>query len=171
MKISFALILFSSMSEFVLGQEIVKNEVDEFTGSRVIESSWESLTKNSSLYSYVRFRKIDDEVFLNFKFMIGNKVFSVDKGEVLYLKFVDDEIVKLFNAEYQLSNFGDGAIGIVGSQMLGVELICLIDNTILLKLKEKNLDKIRVYTSKGYAETNIKSKQALKLNELARLLN
>ena len=171
MKYFILILLFTTGVNYTFGQKLVKNEVDEFTGKIVKETSWETLNKKSELYSYVRFRKVDSTTYFVFKMMIGNTVYSVDKGEVLYLKFTDNEIVKLSNSEYQLTTYGGGATGLAGSKMLGVELTCIINKETLLKLEEKTLVKVRVYTSDGYVEAEVKDKQAENFKELAKLIN
>lgn len=169
-KIILILIIITS-ANYTFGQELTKNEVDEFTGKTVKETSWETLNKKSKLYSYVRFRKVDSTIYFVFKMMIGNKVYSVDKGEVLYLKFADEEIVKISNSQYQLTTYGAGAVGLIGSKALGVELTCLINQETLSKLEEKTLAKVRVYTSDGYVEAEVKEKQAENFKELAKLID
>lgn len=103
--------------------------------------------------------------------MIGNKVYSVEKGEVLYLKFTDEEILKISNSENQLTTYGAGATGLAGSKMLGVELTCIINQANLSKLQEKTLAKVRVYTSDGYVEAEVKDKQAGIFKDLAKLID
>lgn len=55
-------------------QEIVKNEVDEFTGNRVIETSWEKLAWGLGVPSgiYTRIRSINGNMLLDMKYMIGS---------------------------------------------------------------------------------------------------
>src|SRR5690606_35753593 len=127
MKKIILILIIITCANYTFGQELTKNEVDEFTGKTVKETSWETLNKKSKLYSYVRFRKVDSTIHFVFKMMIGNKVYSVEKGEVLYLKFADEEIVKISNSQYQLTTYGAGAVGLIGSKALGVELTCLIN--------------------------------------------
>jgi hypothetical protein len=169
-KIILILIIITS-ANYSFGQDLTKNEVDEFTGKTVKETSWQILNKKSALYSYVRFRKVDSTIYFVFKMMIGNTVYSVDKGEVLYLKFADEEIIKLSNTQYQLTTYGAGATGLAGSKMLGVELTCIISQEILSKMVEKTLAKVRVYTSDGYVEAEVKEKQAENFMELAKLID
>ena len=164
-------LLLTTSFHYTFGQKIVKNEIDEFTGKTVKETSWLTLNKSSKLYSYVRFRKVDSTIYFVFKMMVGNNVYSVDEGEVLYLKFTDDEVLKISNSHYQLTTYGAGATGLIGSKALGVELTCIINPAILSKLEEKTLAKVRVYTSQGYAEAEVKKKQADSFKELAELID
>lgn len=172
MKNIIALFILILISYSNFGQQIVKNEVDEFTGKTLKATSWETLNKKSSLYSYVRFQKVDNTLYFYFKMMIGNgkKVYSVDQGEVLLLKFSDDEIIKVTNLEYEITTHGAGAKGLSGSNILGAELVCLINKEILNKFKEKTISKVRVITSIGYVEAEVNEKQAEKFKELASLL-
>lgn len=166
-------LLLTTSFHYTFGQKIVKNEIDEFTGKAIIETSWETLNRKTKLYSYVRFRKIDNSTFLFFRMGTGsgNKAYSVENGEVLFLKFTDDEILKLTNHQYQITSVGGGAIGLIGSKGLGLELSCKIDEEILLKLKDKTIAKVRVYTSEGYAEAEVNKKHAENFKDLAKLIN
>tara|TARA_R100000353_G_scaffold43121_1_gene34523 strand:- start:71472 stop:71993 length:522 start_codon:yes stop_codon:yes gene_type:complete len=166
-------LLFILSASLTFGQKLVTNEVDEFTGNTIMETSWEVLNRKSKLSSYVRFRKIDNRIYLNFRMTsgYGSRTFSVDEGEVLYFKFSDDEILKLSNTDYQLTTIGGGTIGLLGSHGVGLELTCRISQEILAKLSQKTLDKVRVYTSIGYVEAEVKRKRAETFKELARLIN
>lgn len=153
------------------GQELERDEIDEFTKSHVQTTSWETLTKKYPLYSYARLRKIDSRYIFDVKLMGGSKIFSVDKGKTLFLKLENEDIIEIYNTEYELSNYGDGAIGLIGSQALGVHLKCSINSEQLEKLRKKNLVKIRLYSSIGYREMDIKEKQAEKFMEMMNLIN
>lgn len=171
MKNIILILFFLISANWSFGQKLAKNEIDEFTGKTVIETSWETLNTSSKLYSYVRFRKVDSTIYFNFKMMSGGRVYSVDKGEVLYLKFADETIVKVSNSKYELTTYGAGAVGLIGSRALGVQLTCIINQSTLLKLEEKTLAKVRVYTSNGYLEAKVKKKQAERFKELAKLID
>ena len=170
MKKIILIFMIITSANYTFGQLLTKNEVDDFTGKTVEETSWETLNKRAEFYSYARFRKVDNRIYFVFKMMIGNKVYSVEKGEVLFLKFADDEIVKISNSKHQLTTYGAGAIGIAGSKMLGVELTSIIDQETLSKLGEKTLVKVRVYTSDGYVDAEVVEKQANKFKKLAKLI-
>tara|TARA_R110000851_G_scaffold157058_4_gene299844 strand:- start:11494 stop:11982 length:489 start_codon:yes stop_codon:yes gene_type:complete len=158
------------ISNLTFGQKLKKNEIDEFTKSHIQTTSWETLSKKHPLFSYARLRKIDSVYIFDVKLMGGNKVFSVDKGENLYIKLDDDEIIKIYNTEYELSNYGEGAVGILGSQSLGVYLKCSIRKEQLKKLREKKIIKIRLYSSNGYREADVKSKHAKKFIKMMNLI-
>lgn len=170
-KIILSLLLVLS-TQLMYGQEIVKNETDEFTGASLVRTSWEKLNWGETLLSYVSFGKVDDTYLLILKVMLRyGKVFSVDKGQVIYIKFSDDEILKLYNSEYQISSAGAGAVGITGSAVQGVMLTYVIDEEKLQKLKEKIIIKVRVNTTNGFGESKVKTKRAKKLQKLASLLD
>ena len=170
MNRNFYILLVILTTNLTFGQKLEKDEIDEFTKSRVQVTSWETLTKKPPLFSYARLRKIDSLYIFDVKLMGGSKVFSVEKGEVLYFKFEDDEIIKIYNTEYELSNYGAGAIGLLGSDALGVYLKCLIDNEQLKKLRNKSLIKIRFYSSNGYREVDVQKKHAEQFMTMMRLI-
>lgn len=173
MKNIILILFFVSIANYSFGQKLVKNEVDEFTGKTVKETSWETLHRSMTLNSYVRFRKVDNTIYFVFKMGVGfgKTVYSVDEGEVFYLKFTDDEIIKISNSQYELTTIGGGSVGLLGSSGFGVELTCIINQETLLKLEEKTLAKVRVYTSDGYVEDEVNKKRAETFKKLAKLID
>ncbi len=171
MKHIYCILFIILTSNLTSGQELEIDEIDEFTKSHVQTTSWETLTNRSPLYSYARLRKIDNRYVFDVKLMGGSKVFSVDEGNNLLLKLENEEIIEIFNKNYELSNYGEGAIGIIGSQSLGVFLKCSISHEQLQKLRQKKLEKIRLNSSNGYREAEVKSKQAEKFMKMMNLIN
>lgn len=150
-------------------QEIVKNEVDEFTGKTVKVSNWEVLNKSSKLYSYVRIQQVDELYYFDFKFMASNDVYTVTEGENLMLKLNDESILKLYNPKLNISNYGEGSIGIAGSKMFGMNITCALTKEQLLELSNHEIIKTRIQTESGYFENEVKMKQAKKVKELIQL--
>lgn len=173
MKNSILLFFFISFvfNQPLFSQEIERNEVDEFTGKNIIETSWEPMIKSWSLYSLHRLRKVDDQYYFDFKMMtIGYDPFVVEEGEVLFFKFKDGEVLKLNNAELDFSGTGDGAIGNTGSNAMGIDLTFGLTNAFLEKLQTKIVTGIRLYTDDGYIEDKVKEKRAKKFRELMKLI-
>jgi len=166
----FYLLVLLLITNLSFGQKLERDEVDEFTNSRVQETSWVIFSKKLPLYTHIRLRKVNDSYLFDVKFLGGSKVFSVDKGLVLYLKFDDDEIIKIENSKYTIASYGAGAIGLIGSQSLGVYLKCIIDKEKLTKLQQKTVVKMRVYTSNGYREVDVKRKYAERFKKLMSLI-
>ena len=154
-------------------QKLVTDKKDEFTGKYVKETSVEILSHpfKMSGYSYdFRFKSVDTDIYLNLKIMsISNSVFAIKDGNVLMLKMGNDSILKLSNSEYTISQQGKGASGIVGSACQGVSLYFLLSKEDIHVIKNTKIVKVRLYTTGGYSEQDVKAvadkrvKDALKL--------
>lgn len=168
MKKLLFLLLFIPLVSF--GQKIIKNEVDEFTNNAVKITSWVKVVMNSNINAYVKSRKINKNYFLDFKMILDDKAYSIDKGEVLYLKLSNDKILKLVNLSYELVSVGGGSVGISGSNLLGIGFTCEISEEILNILIETPIVKLRVYTSEGYKEEIVKQKRAKKFIKMLEII-
>lgn len=168
----FTLILFPVL---LFSQKIERNEIDEFTGKEIIETSWELLTKDrkAKIASYARYRKIDEILYLDVRMILPyHDFFTVREGDVFYIKFSDDEVITLQNNELTFSGIGKGSIGLSGSEANGIFLSFNItsDKTIQ-KLKENQINKIRLYTTNGYMNAEVKEKYSKKMNDLTGLIS
>ena len=165
-------ILFIVSVNISFGQKLTKDETDDFTGSSIKETSWETFSKKSSFYSYTSFQKIDDRIFLKLKMVIngGRDAYYVDEGQVLFLRMDDEDIIKLNNPKSRRSSIGEGATWLAWSGVFGIELRFKIESEILKKLKTKLVSKIRIYTDDGYVESKVKEKQAKKFRKLIPLI-
>jgi hypothetical protein len=156
---------------FCFGQKLVKNEVDEFTGISVKTTSLEQLVSESpwggnSFHLSESVKRINDNYYLIVRFSLDN-VFSVASEQKLMIKLENDSIVTLLNKEYDISSNGRGAIG--GKQ--GVYLTYPIESDDLDLLKENKATKIRIYTTDGYLEKDIKEKNQDKIKKCIELVS
>lgn len=158
------LILFIAISFSVVynsySQELVENKIDDFTNKTVKKTSWERLFLSKKGNVYFRISNIDNSYYFDFKYMDGS-VFSVEKGAKLMFKLENDSIYSLENLEYGITGYGDGAIGLVGSQGMGIKLSYVsLDDPNFEILGNKKVKKLRFYTSKGYVEEDLKPEKA-----------
>jgi|TARA_R110002153_G_C13010229_1_gene466191 hypothetical protein len=167
-KLLFILLFIITSASF--SQKIVKHKIDEFTNQVIKDTSWEKLAWNGNMNALVRGRRVDLNYYLEFKMILDNKVYSVDEGEVLLLKLSDGDILKLNNLKFEVSSVGGGSVGISGSNLLGINFTCSISESEITKLKNKDLVKLRIYTSEGYKEESVKQKRVLKFKKLISLL-
>ncbi|MDP3352338.1 MAG: hypothetical protein Q8S44_01180 [Flavobacteriaceae bacterium] len=148
----------------IYSQKIETDKIDEFTNSHIKETSWEKIE-----IGYFRFRKINDTFYFNFKYSNLN-VFSVSEGDKLILKLKDGSILDLMNSQYEISSIGAGAIGFLVSGAMGVNIYYPITKSQLKILEEINVEKYRLYTSLGYTDTEMKTKNSEKLKKSAELI-
>lgn len=155
----------------VHAQRLEQNEVDEFTGNKVERTSYEILVQNFTMNAFVAVINIDDEVYaLKLKLMLSAAVHSIDKDDIFYLKLKDGTIVELRNSEYALSCTGCGARGFSGSQAPGTLTTWFLDNDKIEALRASPVASIRIYTSKGYIQSEVKEARANILSDELRLV-
>jgi len=155
-------ILFCVTSLQVFAQKLEENKKDDFSNKSIKRTSWETLYKTLSTESHFSFSKVDSSAFINVKMMIG-KVFSIDKGDELMLKLDNGDIVKLTCIAYEVTCNGCGAVGLIGSQAEGLNVAYWLSKDQLDKLKTHKIVKVRINTTDGYVEQDIKEKNANKI--------
>ena len=170
MKTLFLIVFFSPT--FCFAQKLKENKIDEFTNASVKRTSWETITYSGRFVAYARISKIDDTYYLNLRVMLpSSEVFSIDKGDELMIKTVTDSIVTLYNLEYGISCTGCGAKGLLGSGVQGMEVSYKIPSEIVSYLLNNKIKKLRIYTTDGYAEGDIKDKNTETFIKLLKLVN
>lgn len=142
----------------IAAQKIAENKVDEFTKNTVKRTSWEAIQRTSTLTAYCRVSKINDVVYLELRCMLGGYVFAIDKGDKLMLMTDTDSVITLLNGKYEISCKGCGSINITGSALQGAELSYLVSNDEFNFLLNNRVKKLRLYTTKGYVEAELKDK-------------
>ncbi|MCB4808561.1 hypothetical protein LG651_09870 [Tamlana sp. 62-3] len=151
-------ILLISFSTY--GQRLVKNEIDEFTGESIKETSWATISASlfEGFFAYYRFTKINETYYFNFKLIDEGKVFSIDKGQEFLFKLENNDILKLVNPKTKLTCYGCGSISLVGSEAEGVEVAYPISKQQLETLKKFSPAKFRVYVDEKHIEKTIRPK-------------
>lgn len=149
-------------------QEIVKNEVDEFTGNRVIETSWEKLAWGLGVPSgiYTRIRSINGNMLLDMKYMIGSAC-VIGKDNKLMIMDENGKVHDLIPTDIFYGTKGGGSIGLAGSAGIGV-FAHYYGN--LDFLENNKITKMRIYTSTGYYDKEIKKKYQETLQKLYKLV-
>ena len=161
MKYRFLAILLFPIITF--GQKLEENKVDEFTKSFVKRTSWETISPfnmSNRFYAFTSFRKINNIYLLDFKMTLRNDaVFSINKGDNIMFK-TSDSVIIMSNSNYKISCKGCGVKGFTGSGLEGIEVVYEISESDVKYLISNKIKKIRVYTSDGYVEEDIKEKYA-----------
>ncbi len=158
------ILLFLFISSFAFAQKIEKDYKDEFTGSQIIKSDWEYLNNASKGFSAkFRLSKIDDLHYLDLKMMIGSshpKVFSIHEGDKLMFKLSSDVIIELPSLSSEVTCTGSGSTSLVGSAAQGINISYSITEEQFQQLKSTPVAKLRIYTTDGYVENDVKEKHA-----------
>jgi hypothetical protein len=162
------LFIFSiSISGF--SQKIIEDYTDEFTKNKIVRTDWEKITVSNELYLNVRICKVNESSFLELKFFTP-RICSIDTNDNISFMFEDGEIINLKSTKYKLSNYGDGSIGIIGSEAIGFYIDCQLSNAEITKFKTSIVKKIRINKSNGYSQGEVKIKNSQKFKKMFELI-
>ena len=167
-----AILLMLLASTSLFSQEIEKSEIDEFTGSKVIVTSWEPLSRDKT-YSFYRLRQIDDVLIIDWSFVSLSrfKVFTVDAGENLMFLQANGNVIKMNVSDFVVSSVGGGSHNVMGSAMEGVRIPFILTNDIIDTIKQSPIVKYRIYTDAGFKEYEVKEKFYNSLVDALNLVN
>jgi len=156
------LAIFATISIKSFGQKLEENKKDDFTNAVVKRTSWETLTASLSETAYFRISQINGAESFDLKLMLY-KIFYIGKDAELLLKLANGEVVSLKNLEYTITCKGCGAAGFAGSAAEGIQVTYPMSSEQVEKLKANKIVKIRINTSMGDVEDDIKDKRAEKI--------
>lgn len=166
------LIVLLILSYKAFSQKIDKSEVDDFTGKKAVYTSYEKIKGSMNCKNILHFRLISEseKEYMQLKWST-DRMLSVSEGENVLLKLSNNDILKCKNLKYVLASNGDGAVGLNCSKALGVCLDLSIENIEIFKSNDVFVTKIRIQTSEGYFDIDIKEKDSKKLNKAYSLLS
>lgn len=82
------------------GTQIVKDEVDSFTGHKIKRTTFEKASNHYAfapkMFNFIRFSKINENYVLDLKTtLVSGSVFAINKDDFLMIKLNSGEIIKL----------------------------------------------------------------------------
>ncbi len=143
-------------------QKIKKSEYDKFNKSKHIETSWVNVRKNVVDLNdvHVRLYAFKGQNFLEFKINNFNTV--IPEGSAITLLSENGDTCDFEVFETAFPGTGKGAVSIMGSAKPGVTVLSIGD----LEFLEDNLiTDIRINTSEGYVDYEIKKDNSQKLQK------
>lgn len=140
-----------------ISQELIIDKTDEFTKTKILRTSWEPLTRKQSFYCFVQASKLNNDHIIAFKINL-RRVFSIHEGDAIFLKLANDSIVTLRSTKSRISCRGCAEVGLTTAYMDGIELSIPISPDTYEILTSSPVTKIRINTSGGYIEEEIKEK-------------
>jgi hypothetical protein len=148
----------------VFSQTIAERHVDEFTGHRILSTSWEWLSYGgSSATIYFRIKGVNNEAYLDVKYGITSgmygKIFSISKGDPFMLKLDNDTVITLEAIEGQVACKGCGVPGYIGSAGYGTWTKYRLDFKDIHFLMKHDVLKTRMYTNSGYVNQAVNRKR------------
>lgn len=160
MKNILIMLLFSSCLIYSQDCKYKKNEVDEFTKNKILETNYEWLGEQTGY----TLKKVNESRFLQVR-IESFKMLSIHEGsKLMFLTEKEDPITILF-PKFDISKRSDSPL----KEYYIVESIPLSDD-IYERFKNETTTKVRIYTSDGYIEKKIKDKRALKFRELLKCI-
>lgn len=141
-------------------QKLVENKIDDFTKKSIKRTSWETVCKKGSFWTYARCSKIDSSRYMTFRIMSDKKIYVVDEGNELLLKMANDSIISLKSIKRAISCRGCGSIGLIGSAAEGIEVEFYIPESKFFYMLENKIAKMRLQGNGGYIEAEMKSSWA-----------
>lgn len=164
------LVLFST---FIYGQDCKykRNEVDEFTKDKILETKPELFTISgmglgfSTSYSLL---KINDQKFIKFN-VTSPSIFTLQKGsEIMFKVEAENPIILTFpesivaNGSYNTS---------LKSTHWGGSIVIPINDINYQRLLNEKITKLRVYTANGFIDDDISEKRDKKFKALLTCIN
>lgn len=168
-------LLISILALFTLAlqaQKIEKNEIDDFTGDKKIMTNWERLNMGNGItgknHLYFRLLSNDGDCRLDLKWVTADRLRVDDDSKMLILQ-KDKSITEVRSLGDARAEKGGGSINI---QMTAIEGIWLtyIGDFNFLSDDTNPVTKLRISTSEGYVDIELKDKNAKKLNKAYKLI-
>ncbi len=149
-------------------QKVVRNETDEFTGNKVIETDYFMWYWTGSINVYLKGRKVDDRYLIN---LAPTVKFSIFEGNELMFKLKNGSVITITALNSAVSIRGGLEHGkLQGSNVQGVNVQYELTAEQYKALLENEIDKIRIYGSGKYHDDNINQKADRKFKEMLNLL-
>jgi hypothetical protein len=148
----------------VNAMKIETDQIDEFTGQRTVITSWEKINYDQN---HIRFRLQNGILFLDWK-MLYNGAVVISEGDKIMFKATDGDISSCESTTTEFGAKGAGATGVGGSLAWGIfahytgHLEWFANHTTKL---------IRIYTSEGYVDREVKEKEGRKISALYNLFS
>lgn len=137
-------------------QKIERNQVDEFTRTKHIETKCQNLVLGAEDATIaIKVRSIDGRILLRVYWMLvssiaHHNIYSIGSDDHLMLLLSDSTVISLKPTEGQMTCLGCGACGFAGSSAYGTSTEYRLSVETIDRLLEHDVFKMRMYTSKGY---------------------
>lgn len=166
----FLLIFFASLLR-ILGyaQKIKVDELDKFTNSRVVETSFEKIVSDKNLMGstggrlmkniWVAFRHQDGTDYLRLKWCTNNVLALSDDADIILLD-ADGNTYTFKNCGFTVAGKGEGTVGAFGSALYGLNIYLTGD---VSALEGKVITDMRINTTDGYIDFELGKKNGEKI--------
>jgi hypothetical protein len=162
------ILIFITLKSF--GQKLEENHADDFTHDIIKRTSWESLCSSFTANAHFRISSINGSKTFDLRLMLDMHFF-IDGGSTIMFKLGNGNVVTLKNLDYAKTCKGCGAVGLKGSGAPGIEVSYQLGGDEINQLEADKIVKVRIYTSNGYVDEDIKNKNSDKIEKALSLVN
>lgn len=166
MKRALFLVLLSTMWIATFSQKIVKNEKDAFTGNQVTETSYTAISDGFNC----ALRIVNDTHTLLAVFNCGDEVYTMEEGAEFMFKLQNDSIITIYNLKDAIAEYWSATIGSTHISHFNLKTKYILTDEQIKQLKTTPITVVRFYTTDGYIERKVSSKNAKKLLKLFTLI-
>jgi hypothetical protein len=149
-----------TLTQYVSAQKLREDKIDEFTSDTIRSTHFEVFCMNMKFMAQIAVTKINNRMALEVKLSTEESLRSIEKDEEFMIKLKNGQVVKLLSNEFVQACKGCAAKGLMGSGADGIHAFYRIEPEQIQKLIESPVEKIRIYTHKGYMEGLIKESKA-----------
>lgn len=137
------------------GQKIKESKKDDMNGTYIIKTSSERITGGMTPYWIkASVSSYNKSLFLDMNSCFGGSFFIVREDADVTIKLDNDSIVKLKTSSKAVASEGMG-----GKQAV---VSCNLNSYQIQSLKSRKISKIRIMTSEGYSDFEIKNGDIIK---------
>lgn len=157
MRKTLLLLLAFVVSLPAFAQRIEKDEIDEFFGTRKIQTTWHRWMDGLDEEVSLRFRSVNENIYL---ILVLQKNIVIPRNSSLYILLDNKELIELRADDTYVACYGGGSSrGFLGGGGTGVTAEFFGD---MSKLKYHLPKKIRVYLSDSYLEYKVKGSNKIR---------
>ena len=153
MKSLLTTILLLFISVILQAQKLDGHYIATVTRDTIVTTKWNTLDKSENILLSFRMVKHNSQFALELKFNFGDgPVFSVTKGDSVMIKFISGWGFSLYAKESVVSKVGLSSYSgsMSGAVTQGIYVIYPLTIGQLASFKSETIQKIRLYTSRGF---------------------
>ena len=159
------------IGQYLYGQTLEENKIDEVTKAFVKRTSWEAITPPFSVTAmYLRISKLDSIVYLDLKYAGTGNLLNIDTGNEFIFVLDNDQTLSIPAREPSAGCTGCGALGPGFGQAPGIQAKYPLGREAIGLLLRHKIKEVRFNSSDGFIDETIQQKNANILEKLLELI-
>lgn len=166
MKKILLITLLSFSVNLAFSQKIKTNEIDKFTGAKIIETSFEKIVSDKNMLGssggrlmkniWIAFRQVNDLTYLRLKWCTNDVLALSKDADIIFLDSNGDTYT-FQNTDFTIAGAGEGTVGAWGSALYGLNIYMTGDCS---ALNDKTITDMRIHTTDGYIDFKLDKKSS-----------